>query len=131
MPERDCIDDDSITGPSRLLRRIPPYHVVPDPKNGGLRPSSAAFDNDRGSLHMSVNLADIMAVNAVAEETMLDEHPEFSLAAITKTSAAHVGQMVMRDALQDNAAHGSVCGEKPRPARQHMARSAVWVLLRR
>jgi len=80
---------------------------------------------------MSINLADVMAVSAVAEETMLDGHPEFSLVAITKTSAAEVGQAVMREALLENPAHGSVCGEKPRPAMRHMARSAVWVLLRR
>lgn len=123
------LDDPTIANDAALLRRISPQQVVPDENNGGFRPSSAAFDNDRQNNPMSVVLGPVLLELGRAQESALDGHPGFSLVAITAAKARALGQAVARDPLPNEPAHGVVAGSKPKSVRKLLAKSAQWIFL--
>jgi hypothetical protein len=128
MPNAGYADDPTIPDPSELWRRIPPKQIVPDENLGGLRPSSAAFDNHRNGSPMSVHLADVLAELGRGPNTVLVGHDDFALAAITAGLARECGQGVARDPLPEEPAHGLVFGKKTKAVRKILALGYRWVI---
>jgi hypothetical protein len=128
MPNAGYANDPTILNPSELWRRIPPRWIVPDENLGGLRPSSAAFDNHSDGSPMSILLADVLAGLGRGPDTVLLGHENYALASITAGLARECGQGVARDPLPEEPAHGLVFGKKTRPVRRKLALGCRWVI---
>jgi hypothetical protein len=122
-------DDPTVADPDPLWRRIPPYHLVPDGA-GGIRISSASFDNDPDGDPMSVVLGlEVTRANR-APSSCLKGLDDFGLAAITAGIARENKQGIQRDATEEEPAHALVFGRKTDSIRKKFARSATrsWVV---
>lgn len=131
MSDQPYTDDSSIPDKARLLRRIPikPSHIVCDPKvEGGMRPSSAAFENHPDGSPMSVQLEDVLRELGQEPDSALRNHEGFALAAITAGLVRSCNQGVVRNPTGDDPAHAEVVGDKPKSVRKRLAKSAVWVV---
>jgi len=128
MPSAGYADDPTIPDSSELWRRIAPEQIVSDENLGGLRPSSAAFDNHPNGSPMSVCLADVLADLGRGPSTVMVGHNDFSLAAITAGLARECNQGVARDPLPEEPAHGSVIGKKIYAVRKKLASRCRWVI---
>lgn len=100
-------DDPSIPGGERLFRRIPQTWVNWD-EEGNAAISSAAFKDEE----LSINLESIMVRDSRPPEDAIRNYPGYGLAAITAAHARSLNQLVARDPLPDEPAHGVVFGQK-------------------
>ena len=117
-------DDPTITSGERLLRRVPPLHIVPDPKFAtGYRVSSAAFDDTE----MSVDLAAVRVASGEPLTSCLAGHDGYGLVSITAGLARTHRQEVRRDPIPENLAHGLVVGAKTRAVKKAFYEACVWV----
>jgi hypothetical protein len=116
-------DDTTIPPDERLLRRVHPTHVVPD-QNGGFRLSSAAF-NDR---ELSVDIASTLSQLNRPYESCLHGYDGYGLIWFSAQSARANQQVVCRDPLPDNPAHGIVYGHKPTSVRRRLAALSTWLV---
>ena len=89
-------DDPTIPNEAELLRRIAPWHFVPDDNLSRLRPSSAAFDDDKDG-PMSVTLADELRQEGRSLDSALAGYTDFALASITAGLARECQQGIVRD----------------------------------
>jgi len=121
-------DDPTIRDDAGLWRRIPPWHCVFDGNLGGVRPSSAAFEDHPDGSSMSVLLAEIVAETRRGAEAILAGHEDYGLAAITAGLARACGQGVARKPRSDEPAHAEVFGKKPKSVRKRIAKGSEWVL---
>ena len=80
-------DDPSIHDTAILWRRIPPRWFVLDERKGGIRASSAAFDDSQDGTPMSVLLCDVMEANGRAPRDALVGLEGYALAGISAGSA--------------------------------------------
>lgn len=118
-------DDPRISDAEDLWRRIHPDHWVPDNNVGGMRVSSAAFNNESNQLAMSVNIASKCAMPAV----VMEGYEHHGLAALTAGHARRdCGQGVVPAPEPDNRAHAHVTGEKPKRVRKCLQRGASVVV---
>jgi hypothetical protein len=117
------VDDETIQSEERLLRRIHPNQVVPD-KNGGFRPSSAAF-TDR---ELSVDLASKLDELDRTQQSCLDGYDGYGLVSFTAGTARANQQLVCRDPLPDNPAHGIVYGDKPTRVKKQLVQGSTWIV---
>lgn len=90
MPVPPYFDDAGISDSVDLWRRLIPAWIVPDDNTGGVRISSAAFDDSRDGTPMSVLLADVVAQTRRTPEDVLAAFDGYGLAAITAGSALRV-----------------------------------------
>ena len=120
-------DDSTIRDDDRLLRRIPPWHLVRDDNTKSHRISSAAFDDPPDSSSMSVSIESTLVCNGLGAEHALRNHEDFGLVALSVALVREHGQGVVRRPLPDDPAHGEVVGSKTRSVRKAFARNAVWI----
>lgn len=119
-------DDPSIADQELLLRRVPPQWILPDPHDPArFVVSSAAFDH----LEMSIDLASVRLEHGEPLTTSLVGYPGYGLVAVTARDARDRGQMVCRDPLPENHAHGLVVGKKTSSVKNHLKRQATWIEL--
>jgi hypothetical protein len=116
-------DDETIQSDEKLLRRIHPKHVVPD-RDGGFRPSSAAF-NDR---ELSVDIESTLTALNRSHQSCIDGYDGFGLAWFSAGTARANQQAVSRDPLPDNPAHGIVYGDKPTRVKKQLVEGATWIV---
>ena len=121
-------DDTSIPDDAELWRRICPRWVVPDDNGGGLRVSSAAFDNSNDGSPTSVLLAEIVEATDRAPSDVLTGFEGYGLAAVTAGQARGCQQGVARDPLPEEPAHAFVFGKKTKRAKRCLAKKAKWVI---
>lgn len=128
--DEERLDDPSILSDDPLWRRIHPSQVVPDPKSGGLRPSSSAFNDHPNGTPMSVVLGKEVLAADRTSENVLQDHPGFSLASLTAGLVRHHQQLVYRLPVDDEPAHAEVKGNKPKSACREFAKQSTWIVLR-
>jgi hypothetical protein len=129
VAEPPYTDDESIGNACRLFRRVrskPEISIVWDDNLGCWRPSSAAFRNDRDGQPMSIALECELDAHGLAPASVLAGHEGFSLAYITAALARRLAQIVVKDPLPLEPAHGLVVGDKPRKVQKEMAKVAIW-----
>jgi len=127
MPCDAYRDDPSIKNEADLWRRIPPWHFVPDENRGGVRPSSAAFENDPDGNPMSVFVAELVRVAGKDEKDVLTGLKDFALASVTAGFAREQSQSVALEPA-DFPGHAVVFGKKPKSVSRAFAKSAKWVV---
>lgn len=117
-------DDHTLADGELLLRRVPSKWIVNDPKSpNGYRVSSAAFEDEE----MSVDIASIRDAANEPWTTCLAGHEGYGLVSVTAGLVRAKGQMVCRDPLPENAAHGVVVGRKTGSVRNAFVKECVWV----
>lgn len=109
MAPRAFEDDPSIADSERLFRRIPRTWVDWD-ESGNPTISSAAFKDPE----LSINIESVMIRDGRPPDDAVRGYPGYGLAAITAGSARVLGQQVARDPIDEEPAHGVVCGPKKR-----------------
>ncbi len=110
--EIKVLDDLTIQNDDDLWRRIPPWHFVSDENLGRRRPSGAAFEDGRDGSSMSVVIARVAAENERSADDVLEGHDDFALAAVTAGLARECRQIIVRNPLPQEPAHGLVVGNK-------------------
>ncbi len=120
-------DDPTIKDDAILWRNIPPRHFVHDDK-GGIRASSAAFQNDKDGSPMSVSLAEVVLRRGGTPENLVRSLPGFALASIIAALARRCDQGIARDEKPDNPAHALVFGRKTKAVQRRLAKGARWVI---
>lgn len=128
MPDEPYADDPTIADDATLWRRIPPVWAVADENLGGLRVSSAAFDNSRDGSPTSILLAELVVASGRSAEDVLRDYDGYGLAGLTAGQARKCGQAVAHDPLPDEPAHGFVVGKKTRQAKRCLASAAILVI---
>lgn len=125
-------DDETISNDCLLLRRIPSkpnLNIVWDGNKQCYRPSSASFENHPNGSPMSIVLSDALDESNRPYESVLQGHDSgFSLAAISAGLARQCSQLVTRDPLPEEPAHGLVVGEKPKSVCRKLAKNAQWII---
>jgi hypothetical protein len=122
------VDDPAITNDESLWRRIHPDWVVPDQNRGGVRVSSAAFDDSHDGSPLSVLLAGVVRATGRGPENVLVGFLGYALASITAGDARTCGQGVAPTPRSDEPAHASVFGPKTKPIKRQLAKAARWVI---
>lgn len=125
-------DDDTIHDETLLLRRVPSRHniyIIWDDNRKRWRPSSASFEDHPDGSPMSVVLADTLAELERPLTSALEGHERgFALASITAGLARANDQVVVRDPLPEEPAHGLVVGQKTKKRCRELAKSADWIV---
>jgi hypothetical protein len=125
MPER--VDDLSIPDDEPLWRRILPDWLCPI-EDGGFRPSSAAFLDNRSG-EVSVHVASLTTA-----ELVLRDRPGEGIAEILAHVPRSLGHAIVRDPTEQDRSHALICppvgrgrGRRKQDARL-MAGQARWVV---
>lgn len=133
MNPEDCAkkfpDDPSVRDHIRPLRRVPPYHFHFDENLGCLRPSSAAFEDDKDGDPMSVYREDVIQREGDDLARVLKGHDGYGLVALTAGQVRSKNQTVFPDPLPEESSHARLCGPKPKSTRRWFAQQAKWVVL--
>ena len=120
-------DDPTIPNSEELWRRIPPWHLVPDPDAGGIRISTQAFEDDAEDDHpLSVMLGSVMLA-AGGWQAALAGHDDFGLVLLLTGEVRKLGQIVARDPV-DGQAHALVVGKKTKGVRKALVGKAAWLI---
>ncbi len=128
MAEHPYSDDLSIADSAVLWRRIHPMWAVPDENRGGIRVSSAAFDDSRDGSPTSILLAEIVAASGRSPNDLVREYEGYGLASLMAGQARSCLQSVVRDPLTDEPAHGLIVGPKTKNVKKQLASFAIWVI---
>jgi hypothetical protein len=121
-------DDPTIDDSSALWRRIHPAYIIYDETLGRQRPTSQAFQNQRGTNTISVVLAEVVRRDNRGPESLLANHHGYSLAQLTAGFVRSLAQGVARDPVPQEPAHALVFGEKPRSVTSALAKRCEWVI---
>jgi hypothetical protein len=121
-------DDPEIQDTHQMLRRIPPWHVVPDGNVGGSRPSSAAFEDDDDGSPMSMYRRTVIEASGGNIDRVMVGHVGYGLAGINAGDLRSRDQTIHSDHLPAEPAHAVVCGPKTDSNRKHFYRRSVWVI---
>lgn len=124
MTERQ--DDPSILDGTNLYRGIRRDEVFWDSSRRCWRPSSAAFQH----LEMSVAVGDRLSGDTCERADELSAYPGDDCVGLTAKFVRNHNQIVVRDPVEGQPAHGLVVGDKMHPAgrRKDFYRAAVWEL---
>lgn len=100
---------------------------MPDQNRGGVRPSSAAFEDDPDGNPMSVFVERLVRSGQASEAQVMAGHEGFALASIMAGLARKNGQGV---ALEETSVpgHAVVFGRKTKSVSRSFAQSALWVI---
>lgn len=126
-PER-LVDDATITDDSDLWRRINQFWVIRDENAGGVRVSSAAFDDSRDGSPTSILLATIVRESGRTEMDVLAGFDGYALANLRAGEARRCHQGVARDPLPDEPAHALLFGPKSKANKRCLACHATWII---
>jgi hypothetical protein len=107
-----------------LWRRVPEMHWIDDGA-GGLRPSSAAFEDDPEGSPMSTILAEESTLTRAFEPVRALPKP-FALARFPVRAATDKDLKVERDPTSEEPAHVLVLGNKTKGVRNALVRASVW-----
>lgn len=121
--------DDPTIGDSEVLWRriLPRDDWKTEDSAGNVRPSSAAFRDDLSG-EISVHIAAL-----TSKETVLDGHPDHSIASITARDARDQGYLVVRRPEADDPSHALLIpGPQLTPTSvikraRKLAKAAKWV----
>lgn len=102
---------------------MPHWNVVYDPKAGGCRPSSAAFEDDEDADPMSGCLAGEQTSLAA----LLHGHDDFGVVAFPMSAARDKGLGVNRAPLAGEPDHVLIIGKKTDGVRKALVKAARWV----
>ena len=127
MPPPPHVDDPTILDTTKLWRRLSPLWVVSD-GNGGVRISSAAFDDSPDGSPMSVLISDVVAETQRTAATVIAAYPGYGLAEITAGAVRNCRQGVMRTPELGDDAHASVFGAKTKGNKRAMAKAAIFLI---
>jgi hypothetical protein len=117
-------DDPTIAGDDRLFRRIHRSHVLWE-EDGTAAISSAAFRDEE----LSINIESVMVREGRPPADAIRQYPSYGLAAITAAHARSLDQVVARDPIEEEPAHGVVSGQKKRGGIAGKLRDgASWVI---
>ena len=120
----------------RMLRRVPPAWIVPDPKaTNGRRASSEAFRDDNDGSPMSVYSEPLVISASLSLVAVLHDKPGgWAVAALEVSAFVAEEQRVVLDPIEPPGlphpcghAHCVVIGEKPRQRRGRLAAQAQFV----
>jgi len=131
-PPRDALghvephNDPDIRDSDGLIRYInPDYHLVPDPKVGGLRLSTAAFsESNKPPGGMSVDLERLMIEDGLDSLSRLPT-TDFGAVRFEARILRDNGHMVGSDALPENPYHASVW--HPSKGKRQKERMMGWI----
>lgn len=121
-------DDRSIRAEERLLRRVPPVHIVWSDNQDSYRVSSAAFTNSSDGSGMSVSIEIILERHGLGVEAVLQGYNGFGLVALGAGFVRGHGQVIVKKPVPDDLSHGEVIGDKTRATRRAFAGHAEWVI---
>ncbi|HMQ14583.1 MAG TPA: hypothetical protein PKC49_01295 [Phycisphaerae bacterium] len=126
MADQSYADDLTIADDAALWRLIHPTWAVVDENRGGLRVSSAAFENSPDGSPTSILIAEAVFTTRRGPEDVV--HEGYGLASLTAGQARQCGQAVARDPLPNEPAHGLLVGPKTKSIRKRLAAAAAWVI---
>lgn len=118
------VDDPTIKNDERLLRRIHPEQIVRDDKSGGYRVSSAAFND----VQLSTDLYSVLIAAGLDATSCVRAHDGYGLVAITAGLAREKNQVVYREPVEGNEAHGIVEGKKPSSVKKAFVAQCEWII---
>ena len=124
----DLLDDPAISDASALWRRVHPSWIVRDDNRGGMRLSSAAFDDSADGSPLSVLIAEVVLQTKRTAQAVLADFDGYALAATTAGNARKQGQGIAATPEPDEPAHASVFGPKTKSIKRVMAKDATWVI---
>ena len=125
MADTEPPDDLTVPNDAVLWRRIPPRHLVDDQNQGGVRPSSAAFEDSPDGSPMSAALAS----GCGGAQDVLTGHEGFGLVAFSAGFIREQGLRIVRDPQPEEPWHVLIVGNKTRGLRKQLTRNATWVVL--
>ncbi len=123
-----CPDDLTIQDEAGLWRRIHPKQLVVDKNRGVIRPSSAAFQDPSDGSCLSIVIGDVALSFGRTPEIVMANHREYFLASFSAGLARNFGQTVCRVPVEEEPAHGEVCGVKSKTVQKAFANSSIWVI---
>lgn len=122
-------DDAAIPDGAGLWRRIHPSWVVRDENRGGVRVSSAAFDDSADGSPTSVLLRDVVHETGRDGNDVLRGYDGYGLAAITAGHARGCQQGISRNPpVAGEPAHAFLFGRKTKSLKRCLAQHAEWVI---
>ena len=116
-------DDPNIPDEERLFRRINLVHLV-EGENGQALLSSGAFS----ALELSVDIEGLMRDAGRDPGECLKNYPAGLLVSITAGECRRHAQLVGKDPLPDNSAHGYVFGKKSSPTKKALRDAVRWIV---
>ena len=93
-----------------------------------MRPSSAAFVDDRDGDPMSVYRRDVIDAEGGDVGRVLIGHEGYALAGITAGLVRSREQTVFSNPLPTESSHAKACGPKPRRVTREFAKHAEWIV---
>ncbi|HVS09685.1 MAG TPA: hypothetical protein VMS76_07400, partial [Planctomycetota bacterium] len=102
-------------------------HYVPD-GHGGMRLSSAAFDNSSDGTGMSVTLGGEAEEAGITPERALARHPGFGLASFHAGACRQHRQSIERNPTSEDPHHALVNGDKPKAVRRALSKVASMLI---
>lgn len=121
-------DDPDILNEDCLYRRIPlkPSHIIFDNNRDCWRPTSASFKDHPDGSPMSVTIQSELEKDNRSPEDSLDGYEDCALASVTAGQARERNQMVVKEPLPEEPAHGVVVGNEKKKGK--LAKIAGWVV---
>lgn len=124
MPPTTYSDDPSILDTAELWRLVRPDWQVEDGR-GGLRPSSAAFQDPTDGSPMSVLLADQVKASGRGLKDVLSAFPGYKIASFSAGFARTLDLGIARDPTPQELAHAVVAGKKPKRVRNQLVLNSL------
>ena len=121
-------DDSELRDTVQLLRRIPPWHFFFDENLGRVRPSSAAFEDDKDGDPMSVYRRNVIDREAADVRRVLKGNEGYALASLRAEAFRSKSQTVFPNPLPEESSHANVCGSKTDGNRRWFAKQAAWAV---
>lgn len=135
-PDDKTIDDDTL-----LYRRVmncpdpPAKQIIWDDNKSCWRPSSIAFDDNRGS-PMSIALGDTLEEVGLDPDSVLIGHENFSLVSFPAKVPRDKELGVIRKPIEEDReqgvvadpAHGEVVGKKTSGVKRYLKNNAEWYI---
>lgn len=125
MSDAPAEDDLTIMNGTLLHRWLPRDQIVPDANLGRYRPSTNAFQKTTNTDGMSVVLGDALAADGRTPSDLVSELR--TVASLTAGFVRSCDQVVVRDPIDNEPAHGNVVGPDSRGLRKKLACEASCV----
>ena len=132
MPDETQSDDASIADDDEIWRRIPPSQIIFDENLGRHRPTSNAFKSSSSGHPLSVYVAKLVTESGRTAESILEQWPEYSMAALSVGALRRRGlgiRVEIDPAYPEEEAHAVVLGRTRGPSKK-LCKEATWVVLR-
>jgi hypothetical protein len=121
-------DDPTIGDGVALWRRIGPSWVIKDSNLGRLRPTSQAFQNQRGGEAFSIHISTDAAAIGLGPQDLVAGLTGFGMAEFGAGLARELRQGVVRVPEEGEIGHGHVVGKKSKSVREQFAKQSVLII---